>query len=50
MCGVIVKGNSPGSHNGVFCEPGAAGKPPVPKGKIACQQPSDGARPDGGQM
>jgi hypothetical protein len=50
MCGVSVRGNRPGSHKGVFCEPGAAGKPPLPNGKMACQQPSDGAAPGAGQL
>ena len=27
-----------------------AGKPPLPNGEISCQQPSDGASPDDGQL
>ena len=50
MCGVNVRGNSPGSHTGVFREPGSAGEPPFPIGKIDCQQPSDGDAPDDGQL
>ena len=45
MCGVSVRGNRPGSHKGLFCEPGPAGNPPLPNGKTACQQPSGGGVP-----
>ena len=43
-----MSGNRPGSHKGVFSEPG--GKPPLPGGKIVCQQPSERAEPDDGQL
>jgi len=50
MCGVSVRGNRPGSHKGVYWEPGAAGKPPLPNGKMACQQLSERAASDDRQL